>query len=295
MRHGLWCAAALVLRGFRYSLSGFVLGLCDGRSEPHFQGGFAEARVFAGDERGVIDFSAGVGAVGVGDDFARIADIEHAALYDFVEVEFLGAAGFDDTVGGRAGCDPGNRGRNIVSGHRLKEGGRQADGFAVEAEVRELCEKFEELCGADDGVGERGFLDQFFLSDFRAEVTAGRETIGSDNGERDEMFDAGGAAVLDEIGVDVSKKFITAASSHAGEFETSTTTDAPFNTSARPSPVRVLTPELGDAETASWPCACNFVTTFEPMSPVPPITTIFIVITSISNSTWLFFLPVVTC
>ena len=32
---------------------------------------------------------------------------------------------------------------------------------------------------------------------------------------------------------------------------------------------------LGDAGTASWPCACEFSTTFEPMSPVPPMTTIF--------------------
>jgi len=34
--------------------------------------------------------------------------------------------------------------------------------------------------------------------------------------------------------VDVSKKFITAASSHEGEFDTSTTTEAAFSTSASP-------------------------------------------------------------
>ena len=37
----------------------------------------------------------------------------------------------------------------------------------------------------------------------------------------------------------------------------------------------VLTPDQGDAGTASWPCSWSVVTTFEPMSPVPPITTIF--------------------
>jgi len=45
--------------------------------------------------------------------------------------------------------------------------------------------------------------------------------------------------------------------------------------SVRPSPVRVLTPELGDAATASCPCWRNLVTSFEPMSPLPPITTIY--------------------
>ena len=36
-----------------------------------------------------------------------------------------------------------------------------------------------------------------------------------------------------------------------GEFDTSTTTPAPASTSAKPSPVSVLTPEAGDADTAS--------------------------------------------
>ena len=45
---------------------------------------------------------------------------------------------------------------------------------------------------------------------------------------------------------------------------------------ANPSPVRVLTPEEGAAATTSWPCCCRFVTSLDPISPVPPITTIFI-------------------
>src|SRR5262249_32746179 len=77
------------------------------------------------------------------------------------------------------------------------------------------------------------------------------------------------------------KNFITAASSHEGEFDTSTTTEAPFRASASPSPVRVLTPELGDAATASCPFSRSFLTSFDPMSPVPPITTIFIFVSLI--------------
>src|SRR5690242_11633078 len=37
----------------------------------------------------------------------------------------------------------------------------------------------------------------------------------------------------------------------------------------------VLTPESGDAATASCPRSPSFFTTFDPMSPLPPITTIF--------------------
>src|SRR5258705_9182290 len=69
---------------------------------------------------------------------------------------------------------------------------------------------------------------------------------------------------------------MTAASSKDGELETSTTTWAPLSTSANPSPVRVLTPVLGAAATASCPLALSFAMSFDPIRPVPPITTIFI-------------------
>jgi hypothetical protein len=75
--------------------------------------------------------------------------------------------------------------------------------------------------------------------------------------------------------VDLSKNSITAASAQEGEFDTSTTTFAPVSASASPSPVRALTPEDGEAETASWPCCRRIGTSFLPMSPLPPITTIF--------------------
>src|ERR1700758_5329693 len=68
--------------------------------------------------------------------------------------------------------------------------------------------------------------------------------------------------------VDVSKNFSTAESSQDGEFDTSTTTEAPFSTSASPSPVRVLTPVLGAAATASCPCSRSLLTSFDPMRPV---------------------------
>src|SRR5262249_26306508 len=75
--------------------------------------------------------------------------------------------------------------------------------------------------------------------------------------------------------VDVSKNSRTALSSNEGEFVTSTTTSAPASAPDSPSPVRVLTPEEGEADTASCPAPRSRGISFLPMSPLPPITTIF--------------------
>jgi len=71
------------------------------------------------------------------------------------------------------------------------------------------------------------------------------------------------------------KNSIDGASSNDGEFETSATTDAPTSTSDKPSPVTAFTPVDGAAATASCPCSVKVCTTFDPIRPVPPITTIF--------------------
>jgi hypothetical protein len=52
--------------------------------------------------------------------------------------------------------------------------------------------------------------------------------------------------------------------------------------SLRPSPVMLLTPLLGEAATTSWPPWRRMATVFEPIRPVPPITTIFVVYPSLS-------------
>src|SRR5262249_49452342 len=75
--------------------------------------------------------------------------------------------------------------------------------------------------------------------------------------------------------VDVSKNSSTALSSHDGAFVTSTTTSGPASALANPWPVMVLTPDDGDADTASWPRPRRRGISFLPMSPLPPITTIF--------------------
>src|SRR3954466_1482771 len=76
---------------------------------------------------------------------------------------------------------------------------------------------------------------------------------------------------------EVSKNSSTALSSNEGELARSTTTCAPATASLTPSPVMVLTPLLGEAATTSWPPWRRMATVFEPIRPVPPMTTIFMV------------------
>src|SRR5690349_20051178 len=96
---------------------------------------------------------------------------------------------------------------------------------------------------------------------------------------RDSMTQLTPSALSNTSGaIHVSKNFITALSSQEGEFDTSTATDAPFNAAASPSPLSVLTPDFGDAASASWPCSRSLVTSFDPMRPLPPTTTIFTIV-----------------
>src|SRR5262245_27151792 len=88
-------------------------------------------------------------------------------------------------------------------------------------------------------------------------------------------FTPAAASAARMLRVDVSKNSSTALSSHDGEFVTSTTTSAPASASPSPSPVMVLTPDEGEADTASWPRPRRRGISFFPMSPLPPITTIF--------------------
>src|SRR5262245_499796 len=76
---------------------------------------------------------------------------------------------------------------------------------------------------------------------------------------------------------DVSKKSSTARSSNEGELARSITTCVPAMASVSPSPVMVLTPVWGEAATTSWPPWRSMGTVFEPIRPVPPMTTIFMV------------------
>src|SRR6478672_6409104 len=81
---------------------------------------------------------------------------------------------------------------------------------------------------------------------------------------------------------EVSKNSSTALSSNEGELARSITTCAPAMASLRPSPMMLLTPLLGEAATTSWPPWRRMATVFEPIRPVPPMTTIFMACPSLS-------------
>src|SRR4051812_7485390 len=77
--------------------------------------------------------------------------------------------------------------------------------------------------------------------------------------------------------VAVVKKCITGSSSNNGESAPSTRTSAPATALARPSPVSESTPDRREAAITSCPCALSLVATFEPISPRPPMITIFMI------------------
>src|SRR5215472_10554350 len=66
------------------------------------------------------------------------------------------------------------------------------------------------------------------------------------------------------------------ASSKVGEFVRLTTTPAPSSASGRPCPVSRSRPVDGECGTASCPLAFRILTTCDPISPVPPMTAMFI-------------------
>src|SRR5262249_24164411 len=68
-----------------------------------------------------------------------------------------------------------------------------------------------------------------------------------------------------------------ALSSNEGELARSISTCEPAMASLSPSPLMVLIPPWGEAATRSWPPWRRMATVFEPIRPVPPLTTIFMV------------------
>ena len=88
------------------------------------------------------------------------------------------------------------------------------------------------------------------------------------------MADAGVLAAESRLSM-VFWKNAGEASSKVGELVRLTTTSAPFSASGRPCPLSRSRPVDGECGTASWPLAFRVLTTCDPMSPVPPMTAIF--------------------
>src|SRR5215831_1813213 len=85
------------------------------------------------------------------------------------------------------------------------------------------------------------------------------------------------ASAVRRLRPEVSKNSSTALSLNEGELARSIATCVPAMACLSPSPVMVLTPVLGEAATTSWLPWRRMATVFEPMRPVPPMTTIFMV------------------
>src|SRR5437870_4324689 len=92
------------------------------------------------------------------------------------------------------------------------------------------------------------------------------------------------ASAAKRLRPEVWKNPNTALSSNEGELARSITTCAPAMASLRPSPVMLLTPLLGEPATTSWPPWRRMATVFEPIRPVPPMTTIFMVYPRLSTT-----------
>jgi len=95
-------------------------------------------------------------------------------------------------------------------------------------------------------LGDAGGLDQFLLGDLGAEIAI-VAPVGSDDGERDMVPDAGCGLSREKVTPGGLEDSSTALSSNEGELARSMTTCAPAVASLRPSPVMVLTPLLGEA------------------------------------------------
>ena len=138
-------------------------------------------------------------------------------------------------------------------------------------------DELEELRRTQDRVGHRQFPDQLFLRHLGAEVAALRNPVGADHRQRDVMprrprppRRPSGCGPTSRRTPGPPCPRTTASWRRRPRYR------APSSASASPSPVTALTPELGDAAFTSWPSARSLPTSLVPMSPLPPMTTIFL-------------------
>ena len=110
-----------MLTGFSHVLRFRTRDLTCGLAEPGFETRFAKSGIFAGDQRALTKFRAGVSGVLVNDDFARIFECGQAPLDEFIHAKLLRPSNFDDAIYWLTYCNPGHTTCNVVSGHRLEK------------------------------------------------------------------------------------------------------------------------------------------------------------------------------
>src|SRR5262249_18999231 len=162
------------------------------------------------------------------------------------------------------------RAGHVLGGYGLDEHVCQAHHVAAGGLVGDAADELEELGRVDDRVG--GSRSPRSVSPGQPSP-AGNHCRAARRPPRPATPPADSAA--SRLRVDVWKNSSAAAPSKEGEFDTSTTTEAPSRAAASPWPVTMLTPEAGDAASVLYPRSRSLVTSFDPISPLPPMTTIF--------------------
>ena len=102
-----------------------------GATEPLVEPELAEFCFIAGDERAFIELGAEVACVRVGDHLTRIVARAKDPLDESVEIEGFGPADFNGAIQGSACRNLCDCTRDIVSGDRLDQDGRHANGVPV--------------------------------------------------------------------------------------------------------------------------------------------------------------------
>ena len=187
----------------------------------------------------------------------------------------VGAGDFEDAADWLADRGAGDGGCDVVGRHRLAQRRRDPHGVAVGRRIGDAPDELEELGRAHDRERDGRFLDELFLCVLGAEVAAGEQPVGSDDGQCDQVRHPGrlrcgehvaggggeevpGGPILEGRGVgDVDDDL------RAGQRLCQTLTGEGVDTRVRRGCDRLVT------------VGVSLATTFEPMSPVPPMTTTF--------------------
>ena len=179
--------------------------------------------------------------------------------------------------------DAGQRGGDVVGRDRLDQGRGQAHGAVRRARAGDGAEELEELGGPQDRVRHVRRLDQILLGDLGAQVAAVGQPVRADHRERDVVTHAGGLLRGQQVAPGGLEEV-----EHRGVVEGRRVGHVHHDVGAGEHLGQTLAGEGVDAGAGRRrdglvTRAASRCTSFEPISPVPPMTTIFMVVPFISQ------------
>jgi len=119
--------------------------------------------------------------------FPRIVARPEFLSDQFIEAELLGSRNLYCAIQRRIQGDSAHCTRDIISRHGLKEHRRHANLITLGCAIGDTPNELEELRRSDNRVRDRTFLDEFLLSDLRAEVAALWKSVDPNNRHRNVM------------------------------------------------------------------------------------------------------------